>query len=76
MSYIPDVGSPTIEVGTPTIKLAAGMAELADAQDSGSCPGNWVEVQVLSRAFPGFSFPGNDSLAGRSGWWVFLMLNR
>ena len=26
------------------------MAELADAQDSGSCPGNWVEVQILSRA--------------------------
>ncbi len=29
----------------------ARVAELADAQDSGSCPGNWVEVQVLSRAF-------------------------
>jgi|APGre2960657468_1045069.scaffolds.fasta_scaffold01782_5 hypothetical protein len=31
--------------------LKARVAELADAQDSGSCPGNWVEVQVLSRAF-------------------------
>ena len=31
----------------------ARVAELADAQDSGSCPGNWVEVQVLSRAFAG-----------------------
>ena len=29
----------------------ARVAELADAQDSGSCPGNWVEVQILSRAF-------------------------
>jgi hypothetical protein len=28
----------------------ARVAELADAQDSGSCPGYWVEVQVLSRA--------------------------
>ena len=35
----------------------ARVAELADAQDSGSCPGNWVEVQVLSRAFPGFFLP-------------------
>ena len=32
----------------------ARVAELADAQDSGSCPGNWVEVQVLSRALSGF----------------------
>lgn len=28
----------------------AGVAELADAQDSGSCGGNFVKVQVLSPA--------------------------
>src|SRR5438128_12402597 len=32
-----------------TIAGAGRVAELADAQDSGSCPGNRVEVQVLSR---------------------------
>jgi hypothetical protein len=39
---------------------------LADAQDSGSCPGNWVEVQVLSRAFSsaGFYLGSSESFVG------------
>ena len=34
----------------PRVPPSAGMAELADAQDSGSCGSNTVEVRLLSAA--------------------------
>ena len=37
----------TVRVQVPFLAPYAGMAELADALDSGSSGGNFVEVQVL-----------------------------
>ena len=51
------------------VKRLAGVAELADALDSGSSGSNLVEVQVLS---PAFFMPKNSLSEFPKGYFAFM----